>query len=413
MRKSTVLNFLTLSLLFMAGCGNENEMELGASREMALKARRVSVVPVERADFSLEVKSTGTLEPRNKAGIRALASGPVDEVMAEIGDQVKRGQGLLRIRQVDARLALEAAKAGLAAATANLEHLLAWQRDEEVKIARAAEASARAEYERLKKDLERAESIFAKGAISESQLQAARTAVSSARAAWESARETLAIAKTGPTKEEIDLARSQVKQAEAQAASARQALEDTTVSAPFDGVITESFLKAGDYVGRGDPVMEMVDDSYLEAESRMPERYIGKIEKGVPVTARSASLSLSRRGEVIAVSPAVDPATRTFKVKIGIDNKDGYFNSGIFCAYTFQAGTLEGVLGVPPEAIQNKEGRTFVWVNRNNVAHKVFVSKGEGKDGFVHITEGLEGDEQVVVKGGGALSEGDSLEIVQ
>ena len=411
MRKHIALTFLALSLVFMAACGGEKEMREGASKEMALSARQVSVAPVSRIDFTLEVKSTGTLEPKNKASIRALSSGPVEKVLADIGDEVSKGQGLLRIRQVDARLAAKAAEAGLASARANLDHLLAWQRDEEVTIAEAGEASAKAEYQRLKKDLERAESIFAKGAISDSQLQAARSAASAAEAAYKSARESLAIARTGPTKEEIALARSQVEQAEAQAASARQALADTVVSAPFSGVITESFLKTGDYVGRGDPVMEIVDASFLEAESRMPERYLGVIKKGLAVTVKSASLSLARQGEVIAVSPAVDPATRTFKVKIGVDNKDGYLSSGIFCSYVFKAETLKGALGIPPEAIQNKEGRTFVWVNDNNIARQVFVTMGEGKDGFVHITDGLTGTEEIVVQGSGALSEGDSLEI--
>jgi HlyD family secretion protein len=412
MRKSIALAFIALSIIFMAACGGENELEVGASKKMALNARQVTVAPVSRADFALEVKSSGTLEPKNKAGIRALAGGPVDMVMAEIGDDVNKGQGLLRIRQIDARLAWEAAEAGMASAQAGLDNLMAWQRDEEVTIAEANAASARAQYQRLEKDQERAESIFAKGAISESQLLAARTAASSAEAAYQSAREALAIAKTGPTKEEIALARSQVKQAEAMASSAKQAYRDTVVTAPFSGVITESFLKTGDYAGRGDPVMEMVDDSFLEAESRMPERYLGTIKKGLAVTVKAASLPLIRQGEVIAVSPAVDPATRTFKVKIGVDNKDGYFSSGIFCSYIFKAESLKDAYGVPPEAIQNKEGRTFVWVNDNNIARQVFVTKGEGKDGFVHITEGLNGSEQVIVKGAGALSEGDSLEIM-
>ena len=412
MCKRIALTFLALSIMFMAACGGEKELEVSASKEMALGARQVKVAPVSRTDFSLEIKSSGTLEPRNKASIRSLSSGPVDRVLAEIGDHVKKGQGLLRIRQVDARLTWEAADAGLASAKANLDNLMAWQRDEQVTIAEAAEASAKAEHERLKKDLERAESIFAKGAISDSQLQAARSAASAAEAAYKSARESLAIARTGPTREEIALARSQVKQAEAMAASAEQALKDTMVSAPFSGVITESFLKAGDYAGRGDPVMEIVDDSYLEAESRMPERYLGSIKKGLAVTVKASSLPLVRQGEVVAVSPAVDPATRTFKVKIGVDNQDGYFSSGIFCSYIFKAETLENAYGVPPEALHNKEGRTFVWVNINNTARQVFVTKGEGKDGFVHITEGLNGSEQVVVQGGGALSEGDSLEIV-
>ncbi len=128
---------------------------------------------------------------------------------------------------------------------------------------------------------------------------------------------------------------------------------------------------------------------------------------------RSASLDLEKTGEVIAVSPAVASSTRTFKVKVGLDNKDSYFSSGIFCSCIFKLDTIEGAFGVPREAIQNNEGQTFVWVNDNNKAKRIIVQPGEGKDGLVHITSGLKGNEQVIVNGGGALHEVDGLEILQ
>ncbi len=404
---------MIFTLVFLAACGGDTGNTEGVTKEMALSARQVKTAPVSQAQFSLEIRSTGTLEASKKAQVRALASGPVDQVLADIGDQVKKGQPLLQIRKINAQLACNAAEAGLKTAQASLDNLLAWQREERVAMAKADLTRTRAEDERLSRDLERAEAVFEKGAISESQLQAARSAAASARAFRNSAEEALKLAQAGPTREELDIARAQLEQARAQAASAEQSLADTTVKAPFSGVITARFLKVGDYIGHGDPVMDIVDDSYLEAESQIPERYAKLITRGLPVIVHSSSIGLEKTGEVIAVSPAVESSTRTFKIKAGVDNTDSRFNPGIFCTCIFNINSIEGALGVPAAAVQNSEGQTFVWINDNNKARRIIVKPGAGRNGLIHRIEGLNGNEQVVIEGAGALSEGDALEIVQ
>lgn len=412
MKTKVVSSLMILLLALACACGGRKTDPGADAGEEQPEGKEVRTARIERTDFFFEISSTGTLRPSRDARIRALASGPVQDVLAEIGDQVKTGQSLLIIRQTDAKLACEAAEAGLETARASLERLLAWQREEEVTMAEANLAKARAEYERLSDDLRRAEAIFAKGAISESQLQGARTAEASAEAALTSAREALKIAQKGPTQEEIRQARGQVKQAEAALSIAQQSLKDTVVRAPFEGIITERYLKQGDYAGRGDPVMDIVDARSLEAETLVPERYLGLIEKNLPVMVKASSLDLMREGEVMAVSPAVDPSSRTFKVKIKVNNQDHRFNPGTFCSCSFALRPLKDALGIPPEALQQDEGETFVWVNENNQARKVKVQTGEGQNGLIHIRSGLEGTEEVIIQGAGALAEGDRIHII-
>jgi RND family efflux transporter MFP subunit len=279
---------------------------------------------------------------------------------------------------------------------------------------RKAELSrAKAEYERLARDSQRATSVFERGAISESQLQAARTAAESARAQLEVAEERLRVAESGPTGEQVEIAQSRVEESEAAVARARQTLSDTRVKAPFAGVITLRHLKVGDYVNRGDPVLDLADISYLEAETAVPERYAQEIEVAIPAVVTVDSLGIQKQGRVVAVSGAIDESTRTFLVKVGIENSGHELKAGAFCRCDFQLPPLDDALAVPNVAVQHKEGNSFVWIEESGKARKVDVTLGVRNDSYIQIVKGLVGDELVVIAGAGALSENDEIELAQ
>lgn len=397
-------------LVASAACGDEQSaLDRGVSKEVALAAKQVKVVEVTRSDFERQVQSTGSLEPRRQAKLRALVAGPLESIQVDIGDRVATGQELFRTRPVESQLALQSAEASYQTAQANLKDLLAWRRSEEIEVLRAEFIRAQVEHERLAKDAERAQTVFDRGAISASQLEAAGTAAKSAKALMEVAQEQLLVAERGPTDEEIEVARSQVGEAEASVQRVRQTLEDTSVKAPFDGVVTGRWVKAGDYANRGDMVVEVTDLSFLEAEAKLPERYSKEIEVGIPVTVEVISLGTERKGKVIAVNGAIEASTRTFLVKVGVDNTNYSLKANTFSVCDFHVSPLRDALAIPSTAVQYWEGRTFVWIESEGKAHQVDVVLGEMSDGFVQVVRGLIGDESVVVEGAGALTEGDAV----
>ena len=404
---------IPLAVAFLAGCGGDPVEERGFTKEMALAKKKVEVAPVSRLTFERSLQSTGSLEPLQRASLRALVGGPLVAVHVDIGEHVTKGQVLFETRPVETRLALQSAEAALNTARATLSDLLAWERSEEIQMRRAEVARAKAEFERLDRDSQRAASVFERGAISESELQAARTARESARAQLDVAEERLRVSETGPTVEQVEIARSQVEESEAAVARARQALSDTRVRAPYAGVITRRHLKVGDYVNRGDSVLDVADISYLEAETSVPERYAQEIEREIPVLVTVDSLGIEKRGKVVAVSGAIDRSTRTFLVKVGIENSDFALKAGAFCRCDFQLPPLEGALAVPHIALQHDEGNSFVWIVESGKVRKVEVALGSRNDGYIQVLKGLAGDERVVVAGAGALSEDDEIELTQ
>jgi len=412
-RKNLIFASSLLFFICLSGCGESAKDDQGFTKEMALSKKKVEVAPVQRLTFQRDIQSTGSLEPRKKAGLRALVGGPLVAVHVEIGERVNSGQVLFETRPVESRLAVRSAEAALKTARATLSDLLAWQRSEEIKMRRAELARARAEYERLAKDGERAALVFERGAISESELHAVNTAAESAKALLEVAEERLHVAESGPTDEQIEIARSRVEESEAAVARAQQNLADTRVRAPYAGVITRRHLRVGDYVNKGDPVLDLADISYLEAETRVPERYARQIELDLPAVIRIESLGIERKGQVIAASGAVDRATRTFLVKVGIDNMDYSLKAGVFCTCEFNLPPLENALAVPHSAVQHKEGSAFVWIEAAGKVRRADVQLGARNDGYIQVLNGLSGNERVVVEGAGALTEDDEIELAQ
>jgi len=403
----TTLIVSSVMLLGVFGCRGETSEE----SNLGVRAREVSVSPVALRDFERKIVTTGSLQPRSQAMIRAITEGPLEVVSVEIGDRVSAGQVLFQVRLIDAELTVKSAEAGLRIAEAALADLLAWQRPEEVQSQRERLSQAQAEHERLARDRERMETLFERGSISQSEWDMARTAADSAAAALASTRQQLNIAESGPTQEQIAVVRAQVAQAEAALAQVRQILQDAIVRAPFDGVVTQRLKKSGDFVNRAEPVVEIADITLLEAEMRVPELYARLIQQGASLDIVVESIGEKRPGTVFAISESIDPATRTFQVKVEVDNSDRMIKAGMFCLGEFHLPTKSNVPAVLNGALVQEEGRYYVWVADNTTAKRIEVEVGEREGEYREIVSGVEPGIQVIIGGKGALTEGTEIVI--
>jgi HlyD family secretion protein len=397
-------------LMAMTGCSDQGTAS-GRTKADEIAIREVTVTPVITKDFERQLQATGTLTARESARLRAMVEGPLEAIHVDIGDRVNRGQALFRSRPIDSQLMLQASEARLQTARANLENLISWRRPEEVASLQAQLTGARAEYERLKNESERADALLEKGALSKSHWEATRTATEAALARLRVAEEQLNIAQRGPKPEELEVARRQVAEAEAALAVAGQNYQDTTVRAPFSGAITGRYRKAGDFARRGDEIMEVTNLDLLEAEIQIPERYAPLVRTGLPVQIRAESHSDTLVGEIVAVNPAIDIRTRTFLVKVRIANPEQRIKAGSFAVGFFRLPTVDQALAVPLAALHTDEGRSFVWLAKDGRASRAVVRTGERDDEHVQILQGLSPGDQVITAGAGGLAQGDRLEI--
>ena len=116
-------------------------------------------------------------------------------------------------------------------------------------------------------------------------------------------------------------------------------------------------------------------------------------------------------GEVVAVNPKIDPQTRTFLIKVRVDNREGRLKAGLFCSGLLSLPAVQGGIAVPSAAVVNDEGRSFVWVAKSGTVKRRLIQVGVSAEGLTQVTDGVETGEKVVVEGTGGLMDGTPVEV--
>lgn len=342
---------LAISLvgLFAAACGGDEAVResLGAP---------VVVVPAAVGDMEDRIEGTGELAAPDRALIAAEVDGRITDVFVDEGVHVSAGSVLLAIDPEKRRLDADAARAGL--------------RDAE-----AGYAVAQREYERAK-------ALHEQGIASDSVLDLRSTELARAEARRDSSA--------------------------AQRGVAEKLLRDASVRAPFAGLVARREVSRGDYVRPGQALLEVVALDPIEVEFSVAERDSARVAAGQPVTVTVEPYPGERFvGAVSAVSPVIDPRTRTMRVKARIPNTDGRLRPGLFARTDLGVAKRSNVVFVPAEAIlQRADGEVLFIVGPDDRAKRVIVKTGLQRDGRVEIVEGLSPSDQVVIAGQAGLVEG-------
>ncbi len=226
-----------------------------------------------------EIDASGTVEATD-ADLGFNAPGRVAEVAVREGDAVRRGDVLARLEASELEARKAAAEAQLQAARAMLSELEAGARSEEIAQARAAVRAAEQQMEDARRDLDRAETLHAGGAISQEALDKARTRYEVTGAQLDQAREAFRAVETGPRRERIEAQRAAVSAAEATVRQATAALDYTVVTAPFDGRVTTRHRDPGETVQPGQPVVTLLDPDDRWVRIYVAEDRIGAVAIG-------------------------------------------------------------------------------------------------------------------------------------
>ena len=192
---------------------------------------------------------------------------------------------------------------------------------------------------------------------------------------------------------------------------ASHALERTQIGAPFDGVVAELFVRPGQVAALGAPVVSVVDADPLRLLLYLPEDDLADLAPGQVVDVQSQGRADPIRGEVVRISPVVDAVTGTVKVEASLPNPGGVVRPGAFVRARLITEVREDVVLAPINAVLY-EGRTsFVFCLEAGMAKRVSVTLGLEEEGWVEVTSGLIGGEELVVAGQGALREGDPVRL--
>lgn len=356
----------------LAGCSARPS---AAAPGDAADALPVTIARVEMADVASAIDSGGVVQARTTATVTARILAPVREVRVLPGDQVRKGQTLIVLDGDDlaagaraARSASRAAEQGSKAAAAELQ------------AAEAGLALARASHDRIA-------GLQGKRSATAQELDEATATLRSAEA-----RVAGASARALQAASAVESARAASDQA--------SAIESfTTMTAPFDGMVTEKMVEPGNMASPGMPLLRVEDTRGFRLEVRMDESRIGEIRNGdsVPVFLGTGTTPIT--GTVVEVSRAVDADARAFLVKIALPDARG-LRSGEFGKARF-GGMPRRALTIPSSAIVRRGQLTSVFVVERGVARVRLVNLNESE-----VLAGLTESEVVILSPAAGVTDG-------
>jgi RND family efflux transporter MFP subunit len=189
-------------------------------------------------------------------------------------------------------------------------------------------------------------------------------------------------------------------------------IRKTRVTAPFSGFIAEEHTEVGEWLEKGGKVVSLVDLSLMRIIVDVPERYIMEIHPGVSAQIRVEAYGTKPFvGTISAILPEGDPDSRTFPVKIDMDNSDLELKSGMEARVTFNLGSQTKALLVPKDAVVTANGGRMVFVVDNGVVRSVTISIVGTYGTNVAVNSSLKPGDQVVVRGNERLMPGQPVAI--
>lgn len=199
--------------------------------------------------------------------------------------------------------------------------------------------------------------------------------------------------------------------AEATAASAREALAEYEIRAPFAGRVGLRSFSVGGFVQPGEEVVALDTVDPIDVRFTLPERYLGQVAEGSAVTAVSPAYpDEAFEGEVALVDIRVDPALRTVAVEASVPNPGGRLLPGMLMNVDLTLGVAEDAVVVPSLAVQVEGPARFVYREADGAAERVEVVTGQRLADLVEVVEGVAEGDRVVVEGFRDLVDGGLIE---
>jgi membrane fusion protein YbhG len=284
--------------------------------------------------------------------IATKIAGRLEDFSLQEGDTVRTGQVLARVDTTDVALALEQARAERQQASAELQLRRAGSRKEDIAAGAAQVSQAQAELDGAQKDLDRMQGLLDRGSGTTKSRDDARTRRDVAAARLKGARETLARLKNGSRPEEIESARARVGVSDARMAQLDQQIKDAAVVSPTTGVVTEKIAQAGELLQAGSPLCVITDlaDAWLTVYVGEPD--LGRIRIGQEADVVTDD-GQSRKGRITFVASKAEFTPKNvqtrdervklvYKVKVGLDNRDGLFKPGMPAEARFRVAAPAG-----------------------------------------------------------------------
>ena len=364
MSKFTLENALPMAILLIAACLYSFIVQISTSeaQEKGPPAALVKVAKVTQVEIAPQVQLIGTAQPKLTSIVASDIEGIVEKFDVSEGDFVKKGAVLARLEDSLLRI--------------------------ELKGAQANKADTQAQLSRARADLKRSSKLLATETIADKQYT-----------------DDLA---------EVQSLEARVDRLQAEIEHKQDSIDKKIIRAPFSGFVVAEHTEVGQWVEKGGPIVTMADLSIMEILVEVPERYVPKLVLGGSTQVTVDALNTGRfTGKIAAIIPVGDSASRTFPVKVSVENSDHHLKGGMLCRVSLAIGKADSVLAIPKDAVVNMGQSHLVYVVQEGVAKPVPVQLGNASENMIEIKGAVEAGMQVVTRGNERLRPGQPVQIIK
>lgn len=251
--------------------------------------------------------------------------------------------------------------------------------------------------------------------INDTELQAelARAEHLAQLARIQSDRQKQLLASQGVSQEAYDVALNELRVREADIALIKARLDKTEIRAPFDGTIGLRYVSPGGYLTPGERIATLQSTSTLKIDFSVPERYMDRLETGASVSVRVAGLTESFTGNIYAIEPRIDEATRTLRLRARAENPQGRVIPGAFATVEIALREIPDAILIPAGAIIPGLNEKTVYVIANGKAEPRKVETGLRLASDVLVLSGINAGDTVITSGQLQLRPGMAVTAVQ
>jgi multidrug efflux pump subunit AcrA (membrane-fusion protein) len=412
-----LIGMLILLGIVFYWAGADSEKETKASPPAAKNRQRlipVETVSVHRGSLERRLHMTGSIVAEATVDVFSKVSGILERLEVDQGDRVKAHQAVALVEREEEEGELQEDRAALDVLRAKWAQMETGARPEEIAQAEQLVRQAKASWETSLDDYQRLKNLKDRGFISQQHLDEAMLKVTLSEAEHQSAREKLALLRKGARQEDRDALLAQIRQAEATVRLAEMHLENTTIRAPLEGIISKRYVDRGALVGTSTPILRIVAMDRVKVIVQVVERELARLKSGA-----TADINVDAYGDevftgtVTRISPTVDPESRTADVEVEAVNREHRLKPGMFARVDLTVERRDKALLLSKDSLLRESGSPRVFVLDGGKAALKEVTLGLEGEQYVEVVRGLQEGEEVIIAGQYELKDGMAVNVVR
>ena len=415
--KSAVL-VAALAVAVIAGCAKKaNPSAAGGAAAQGPPPLPVSVANARTGNIASRFSLTGTVDARQQGNLTSQITGQIAAVNVQIGDRVRAGQLLAKIDDSTYRAQLGQDEAAVSAARARLAQTSANDIGGQ-QTSTASLDSARVGRETAEANLRRNEQLFKQGYVAQSTLDQARQELAAAQAQERLAQvaaQNANLSSGNMTAAQADMKNAQaaVQQAQAAANYVQTQIGQTSIVAPFDGIVTQRNVDPGSTASQGTVLLQVSQVAPIYVDVGVPDEDLRYVRDGTAVTITIDALpARTWQGQVNNLNAATAQGTLSYLARVVLPNNDFALKAGMVANVNFTAAVHRGVLIVPRAALFQTENGDALYVAEQGKAKAVKVLRGLESGNDVEVSAaGLKAGTQVIVQRPDSLQDGSPIQI--